>query len=141
MLINSTFSLISLLCLLGVVIVIIIIVFPKKTLETKETITLPQKNNTGIKKHPNSDKKSTSTPHKPPPTPKQPPIPKQFYNTGFIDEPRHKNANQCSEKQNIQLSSYYNKPTEMRPVPAMSPNYSLKETPNNCPCAQYVTPP
>jgi hypothetical protein len=66
---------------------------------------------------------------------------RRFYHLGFINEPRHRNSNQCYRKQYIDLGLWYNKPTEMRPVPAMRPIYSLKETPSNCPCAEYVSAP
>ena len=119
----NTIRILILMGILSLLIIVMISVVKSNSPKVKENIKFPPtKKGVGEKKGVQSSQK-------------------HFYNTGFIDEPRHKNANQCYKKQDIKLSSYYNKPTEMRPVPAMSPNYSLERTPSDCPCAQYVSQP
>lgn len=69
------------------------------------------------------------------------PIIEKQYTLGYINEPRHHNSNQCYEKSDIKLSSYYNNPTEDRPVPTMGPNYSDEKISDNCSCLEGIHPP
>lgn len=68
-------------------------------------------------------------------------LPRTQYKLGHINVPEHYNSNQCYDGFTPKLSSYYNKPTVMRPVPTMNANYGLEPTPDDCPCVEFVLPP
>lgn len=67
-------------------------------------------------------------------------VPSQ-YNTGYINAPKHSNTNQCDYTNNVKLSYYYNKPTDTRPIPEMTPGYMSEYIPDDCSCLQFVISP